>query len=86
MVGMNGKLYASLITGTNIENPGAEPGEVLEAISRREDRGVVIVFDEIEKAARECKEACGILRILPLIGGIRILFEIYLLLLMSVFL
>jgi ATP-dependent Lon protease len=60
MVGMNGKLNASLITGTNIENPGAEPGEVLKAISRREDRGVVIVFDEIEKAARECKEACGI--------------------------
>ena len=26
MVGMNGKLNASLITGTNIENPGAEPG------------------------------------------------------------
>ena len=60
MVGMNGKLNASLITGTNIENPGAEPGEVLKAISRREDRGVVVVFDEIEKAARECKEACGI--------------------------
>lgn len=60
MVGMNGKLNASLITGTNIENPGAEPGEVLKAISRREDRGVVIVFDEIEKAARECKEGCGI--------------------------
>jgi len=60
MVGMNGKLNASLITGTGIENPGAEPGEVLKAISKREDRGVVIVFDEIEKAARECKEACGI--------------------------
>ncbi|CAG8513276.1 7295_t:CDS:2 [Ambispora leptoticha] len=60
MIGMNGKLNASLITGTNIENPGAEPGEVLKAISRREDRGCVIVFDEIEKAARECKEACGI--------------------------
>jgi ATP-dependent Lon protease len=60
MVGMNGKLNASLITGTGIENPGAEPGEVLKAISKREDRGVVVVFDEIEKAARECKEACGI--------------------------
>jgi len=60
MVGMNGKLNASLITGTNIENPGAEPGEVLKAISRREDRGCVIVFDEIEKAAKECKEATGI--------------------------
>jgi hypothetical protein len=60
MVGMNGKLNASLITGTGIENPGAEPGEVLKAISKREDRGVVIVFDEIEKAAQECKEACGI--------------------------
>jgi ATP-dependent Lon protease len=60
MVGMNGKLNASLITGTNIENPGAEPGEVVKAISRREDRGVVIVFDEIEKAAKECKEAVGI--------------------------
>ncbi|CAI2192933.1 11761_t:CDS:2, partial [Funneliformis geosporum] len=60
MVGMNGKLNASLILGTNIENPGAEPGEVLKAISRREDRGVVICFDEIEKAARECKEAAGI--------------------------
>ncbi|CAH1759624.1 2908_t:CDS:2 [Entrophospora sp. SA101] len=60
MVGMNGKLNASLITGTNIENPGAEPGEVLKAISRREDRACVICFDEIEKAARECKEAAGI--------------------------
>ncbi|CAG8757613.1 17191_t:CDS:2, partial [Racocetra persica] len=60
MIGMNGKLNASLITGTNIENPGAEPGEILKAISRREDRGCVIVFDEIEKAARECKEAAGI--------------------------
>ncbi|CAH1765285.1 1245_t:CDS:2 [Entrophospora sp. SA101] len=57
---MNGKLNASLITGTNIENPGAEPGEVLKAISRREDRACVICFDEIEKAARECKEAAGI--------------------------
>ncbi|RHZ37445.1 AAA family ATPase [endosymbiont GvMRE of Glomus versiforme] len=60
IIGMNGKLNASLITGTNIENPGAEPGEVLKAISRYEDRACVIVFDEIEKAARECKEAAGI--------------------------
>src|SRR2546423_9257580 len=60
MVGMNGKLNASLFTGTNIENPGAELGEVLKAISRREDRGVVICFDGIEKGAREGKEACGI--------------------------
>src|SRR5215213_8515752 len=60
MLGMNGKLNASLITGTNIENPGAEPGEVVKAIARREDRSCVIVFDEIEKAARECKEATGI--------------------------
>ena len=60
MVGMNGKKVASLITGTGIDNPGAEPGEVAKAISRREDRGCVICFDEIEKADRECKEACGI--------------------------
>lgn len=59
-VGMNGKQHASLILGTNIENPGAEPGEVLKAISRREDRACVVVFDEIEKALKECKEACGI--------------------------
>ncbi len=34
MVGMNGKLNASLITGTGIENLGAEPGEVLKAIRK----------------------------------------------------
>jgi MoxR-like ATPase len=60
MVGMNGKKVASFITGTGIENPGADPGEVLKAIYKRKDRGVVICFDEIEKADRECKEACGI--------------------------
>jgi len=59
MVGMNGKLNASLITGTNIENPGAEPGEILKAISRREDRSCVVVFDEIEKAGEYEKEASG---------------------------
>ncbi|KAF9963977.1 hypothetical protein BGZ65_002248 [Modicella reniformis] len=60
MIGMNGKPHASLILGTNIENPGAEPGEILKAIFRREDRASVIVFDEIEKALKEAKEAAGI--------------------------
>lgn len=60
LIGMNGKPHASLILGTNIENPGAEPGEVLKAIFRREDRASVIVFDEIEKALKEAKEAAGI--------------------------
>ncbi|KAF9941985.1 hypothetical protein BGZ65_012589 [Modicella reniformis] len=60
MIGMNGKPHASLILGTNIENPGAEPGEILKAIFRREDRASVIVFDEIEKALKEAKEAVGI--------------------------
>ncbi|CAI2191537.1 5892_t:CDS:10, partial [Funneliformis geosporum] len=60
LVGMNGKKVASFITGTGIENPGADPGEVLKAIYKRKDRGAVICFDEIEKADRECKEACGI--------------------------
>ncbi|CAI2186054.1 16285_t:CDS:2 [Funneliformis geosporum] len=60
LVGMNGKKVASFITGTSIENPGADPGEVLKAIYKRKDRGAVICFDEIEKADRECKEACGI--------------------------
>ncbi|CAI2194810.1 11317_t:CDS:2, partial [Funneliformis geosporum] len=59
-VGMNGKNAAAYIMGTGIENPGADPGEVLKAIYKRQDRGCVIVFDEIEKAAKECKEACGI--------------------------
>lgn len=60
LVGMNGKKVASYITGTGIENPGADPGEVLKAIYKKQDRGCLILFDEIEKADRECKEAVGI--------------------------
>ncbi|RHZ37398.1 AAA family ATPase [endosymbiont GvMRE of Glomus versiforme] len=56
---MNGKQQASIIHGTGIDNPGAEPGEIVKAISRREDVACVILFDELEKAGKDAKRALG---------------------------
>ena len=56
---MNGKQQASIIHGTGIENPGADPGEIVKAISRREDAACVILFDELEKAGKDAKRALG---------------------------
>src|SRR5436305_14122292 len=56
---MNGKADKSIVYGTGIENPGGEPGEVVKAISRREDSACVILFDELEKAKKDAKRALG---------------------------
>jgi len=58
-ISLNGKQHASIVYGTNIENPGAEPGEIIKAISRTESRACLILFDEIEKAGKEAKQSLG---------------------------
>ncbi|CAG8563540.1 4787_t:CDS:2, partial [Cetraspora pellucida] len=59
IISMNGKQSASIIYGTDISNPGAEAGEIVKAISKREDRACVIFFDELEKAGKDAKRAVG---------------------------
>src|SRR3954447_9659291 len=59
MVSLNGKKDASIVYGTNMENPGAEIGEIVKAISRTESCGCLIFFDEIEKAGKEAKDSLG---------------------------
>ena len=59
VVSMNGKKEASIVYGTDISNPGSEPGEIVKAISRREDAACVILFDELEKAGKDAKRALG---------------------------
>ena len=54
---MNGKQSASIVYGTDISNPGAEAGEIVKAISKREDRACLILFDELEKAGKDAKRA-----------------------------
>ena len=56
---MNGKNDKSIVFGTDIANPGSEPGEIVKAISRREDPACVILFDELEKAGKDAKRAVG---------------------------
>jgi hypothetical protein len=59
IISMNGKQSASIVYGTDISNPGAEPGEIVKAISKREDRACVVFFDELEKAGKDAKRAVG---------------------------
>src|SRR5436305_12561884 len=59
MISMNGKQSASIVYGTDISNPGAEAGEIVKAISKKEDRACVIFFDELEKAGKDAKRAVG---------------------------
>lgn len=59
MISMQGKQDKSIVYGTDIANPGSEPGEVVKAISRREDAACVILFDELEKAGKDAKRAVG---------------------------
>lgn len=59
MISMQGKNDKSIVYGTDIANPGSEPGEVVKAISRREDPACVILFDELEKAGKDAKRAVG---------------------------
>lgn len=58
-VAMNGKKDSSIVYGTNIENPGAEIGEILKGISRNQNQFTEIFFDEIEKAGKEAKDSLG---------------------------
>lgn len=44
-VKMNGKKDSSIVYGTNIENPGAEIGEILKGISRNQSQSTLIFFD-----------------------------------------
>ena len=59
MISMNGKKEPGIVYGTDISNPGAEPGEIVKGISRKEDRACVIFFDELEKAGKDAKRAVG---------------------------
>src|ERR1043165_5672448 len=59
MIGMNGKKEASFVFGTDIANPGADPGEIVKAIAKKEDAAGVILFDELEKAGKDAKRAVG---------------------------
>jgi ATP-dependent Lon protease len=59
LISMNGKQSAGIVYGTDISNPGAEPGEIVKAISKREDPACVIFFDELEKAGKDAKRAVG---------------------------
>ncbi|MDR1670345.1 MAG: AAA family ATPase [Spiroplasmataceae bacterium] len=59
VISMNGKQSASIVYGTDISNPGAEPGEIAKAISKREDRASLILLDELEKAGKDAKRATG---------------------------
>ncbi|CAI2165514.1 15621_t:CDS:10 [Funneliformis geosporum] len=56
-ISLNGKQSSDVIYGTNMSNPGSDPGEITKAISRSEDQTCLILLDEIEKAGREAKLA-----------------------------
>lgn len=58
-ISLNGKNSSSIIYGTSMDNPGGEIGEVAKAISRNKDQISLILFDEIEKAGLEAKQAIG---------------------------
>lgn len=58
-ISLNGKQSADVIYGTNMSNPGSDPGEITKAISRSQDQTCLILLDEIEKAGREAKLAIG---------------------------
>ena len=56
---MNGKKDSSIVYGTNIENPGAEIGEILKGVSRNQSQSTLMFFDEVEKAGKEAKDSLG---------------------------
>jgi ATP-dependent Lon protease len=59
MVSLNGKKDADVVYGTEMSNPGAEPGEIVKGISRSGSKYCLFLFDEIEKAGTEAKRALG---------------------------
>lgn len=59
-IDMNGKQNGSLIFGANMENPGADIGEVIKAIGiKTQDPYCLIAFDEYEKSHGAAKSAVG---------------------------
>ena len=58
-ISLNGKNSSSIIYGSSIENPGAEMGGIVKAISENKSQFTVTFFDEIEKAGKEAKDAIG---------------------------
>ena len=58
-ISLNGKNSSSIIYGSSIENPGAEMGGIVKAISENKSQFAVLFFDEIEKAGKEAKDAIG---------------------------
>src|SRR5437764_7853653 len=58
-ISLNGKQSASIIYGTDISNPGSDPGEIVKAISRSKDQTCLILLDEIEKCGPDAKKAIG---------------------------
>ncbi|MCE8163514.1 MAG: AAA family ATPase [Candidatus Moeniiplasma glomeromycotorum] len=59
-ISLNGKKDANVVYGTDMSNPGSNPGEITKAISRSQDQTCVILWDEIEKAGNDAKMAIGI--------------------------
>src|SRR5439155_26121144 len=57
VVSLNGKQSADVIYGTDMANPGSNPGEIVKTIARSKDQTCVILLDEIEKAGNDAKMA-----------------------------
>jgi ATP-dependent Lon protease len=58
-ISLNGKNSPGIIYGTSIDNPGAEMGGVVKAISENKSQFALVLFDEIEKSGKEAKDAIG---------------------------
>jgi ATP-dependent Lon protease len=58
-ISLNGKKGADVIYGSDMSNPGSNPGEMVKAIARSKDQTCLVLFDEIEKCDREAKYAIG---------------------------
>jgi ATP-dependent Lon protease len=59
-IDMNGKRNGSIIFGSNIENPGAEIGEIVKAVGIvSQDPYCFVAFDEYEKSFDAAKSAVG---------------------------
>ncbi|MCE8163404.1 MAG: AAA family ATPase [Candidatus Moeniiplasma glomeromycotorum] len=58
-ISLNGKQSADVVYGTDMSNPGSDPGEITKAISRSQDQTCLLLLDEIEKSGRDAKFAIG---------------------------
>ncbi|KLL03557.1 MAG: ATP-dependent protease LA, partial [Mycoplasmataceae bacterium RV_VA103A] len=59
-IDMNGKRNGSIIFGANMENPGADIGEIIKAIGiKTQDPYAFLAFDEYEKSHGAAKSAVG---------------------------